>query len=252
MEEGYNFQIPLIAKLRDEKKVKVETLEESGKWFKKNYKVTPPTSVSSLGVLNDDNRKTVWFDSRFYRTNIIWENNNLRIRDIHLFNEKLPSDYIIKKTDLTTCNYYTLPIVDGNMWSDSSLHAGLRLKALIDGKEVLVEGGNPIVSDSGKNQLQISWPLKNIDGNFVMDFDERGLQMKLESQQSVMWFLDLTMAENVKHSITKISSKEIEGKVNELKYQVEVARGSISIPRKEIVYRLSPENSIIILDFSKR
>jgi hypothetical protein len=252
MQKGFNIQIPLIAKLRDEKKIKVETLEESGKWFKKNYKTTPPTSVSALEKLNDDDRKTVWFDSRFYRANIIWENNNLRVRDIHLFDEKLQSDYLKEKTDLTTCNYYTLPFVDGSMWSDSSHHAGLRLKTILNGKEVLLEGGIPVVSDSKKGQLHISWPLKNVDGNIVIDFDERGMQIKLESDKSVEWFLDFTTAENVKVPLIIINSKRIEGRSNELNYQIDLICGSVSVPRKEVICRLLPEKGNIKLDFSKR
>jgi hypothetical protein len=251
MQKGFNIQIPLIAKLRDEKKIKVETLEESGKWFKKNYKTTPPTSVSTLEKLNDDDRKTVWFNSRFYRANIIWESNNLRVRDIHLFDENLQSDYLKEKTDLTTCNYYTLPFVDGSMWSDSSHNAGLRLKGIVNSKEVLLEGGTPVVSDS-KNKLHIFWPLKNIEGNFVLDFDERGMQMKLKGKEKISWFLDLTTAKNIQLPITKVSSKRIEGKVNDIKYRIDLLNGSVSIPEKEIVYRFSPEKRIIYFDFSKR
>jgi hypothetical protein len=251
MEKGYNIQIPLIAKLRNEKKIKVETLAESGKRFKKNCKVTPPTSVSVLEKLNNDNRKTVWFNSRFYRANLIWENNNLRIRDIHMFDEKLQSDYLKEKTELTTCNYYTLPFVDGSMWSDSSIHAGLRLKAKVDGEEILLEGGTPVISDS-KNKLHISWQLKNLNGKFIIDFDERRMQMKLESEKQIEWFLDLTTAENVKLPITKISNKKIEGRVNGLKYHADIIKGFASILGKKNVYRLSPEKGVLKLDFSKR
>jgi len=137
------------------------------------------------------------------------------------------------------------------MWSDSSHHAGLRLKAIINGKEVLLEGGTPVVSDS-KNKLHISWPLKNINGNFVMDFNERGMQMKLESKEKVVWFLDLTTAKNVKLPIKKISGKRIEGKVNDLKYRIDLFNGLVSFPDKEVVFRFSPEKGSIKLDFSKR
>lgn len=252
MEKGYNIQIPLIAKLRNEKKVKVETLSETGRWFKKNFKVTPPTMVSSLFTLNGDDRKTIWFDSRFYRANIIWENDNLRIRDIHMFDEKLSSDYINQKTELTTCNYYTLPIVDGNMWSDSSHHAGLRLKAIINNKEVLIEGGTPVVSDSIEGKLHVSWTLKNTEGYFIVDFDECGIQMKLESNKSVEWFLDFTIAINIQLPIAKIRNNKIECKFKDIDYRVDVLKGLVSVPKEKIVYRITPEKGKISLDFSKR
>jgi hypothetical protein len=250
--KGYSIQIPLIAKLRNENKVKVETLSESGKWFKKNFKITPPSSVTLLTNLKDDNHKTVWFDSRFYRTNIIWENGTLRFRDIHLFDEKLPSTYLNEKTDLTICNYYTLPFIDGNVWSDSSLHAGLRLKAVLNGKEVLIEGGTPVVDDSKKGKLHITWPLKNLAGNFIIDFDERGIIMKLESNTTASWFLDFTTAYGIKLPYTKISGNKIDCKFKELTYQINIKNGSASIPGNGIVYRLTPNNGLLSLDFSKR
>jgi hypothetical protein len=249
---GYKIQMPLISKLRDENKIKVETLSESGKWFRDNFKVTPPTSVTVMDNFKNDERKTVWFNSRFYRSNIIWENNTLRIRDIHLFNEKLPSDYLTEKTDLSTCNYYTLPFIDGNMWSDSSHHAGLRLKTILNGKEVLIEGGTPVVTNFKKGMLHVSWPLKNVDGNFIVDFNECGVNMKLESKKSIEWFLDLTTAVEAKLPITKISSCRIQSKVNKLLYSVNVVKGLATIPVNGIVFRLAPEKGIISLDFSKR
>ena len=64
MKKGFEIQMPLIAKLRDEKRLNVETLAASGEWFKKQYKLTPATSVTVNDDLGDSNEKTVWFNSR--------------------------------------------------------------------------------------------------------------------------------------------------------------------------------------------
>jgi hypothetical protein len=93
MEKGLKIQFPLIARLRDEKKVRVETLAASGAWFKEKYKVTPATSVTVNDDMESSDRKTVWFNSRFFRANLLWENGSLRFRNIHLFNEKFSSIY---------------------------------------------------------------------------------------------------------------------------------------------------------------
>ena len=47
-----------------------------------------------------ENRKTVWYDSRFYRLNILWENGAFFIRDLHRFDEKVVA--ITHDTPLTT------------------------------------------------------------------------------------------------------------------------------------------------------
>ncbi|MEO6963956.1 MAG: hypothetical protein ABIY90_18450, partial [Puia sp.] len=103
MQKGFEIQMPLIAQLRDERKIQVETLAESGQWFRDHYKTTPPTSVTVNEDLEGSDRKTVWFNSRFYRINLLWENGRLRFRDVHLFNENFPSPYITKKAGSDTC-----------------------------------------------------------------------------------------------------------------------------------------------------
>src|SRR6185437_2737072 len=157
MKEGLQLQFPLIEKLRDEKKIRVETLAESGKWFKENFKVTPATSVTVNSDLPGGKDKTVWFDSRFYRANLLWENGALRIRDIHLFNERFPSVYEKHVATSNECSFFTLPVVDGYLWSNKQQTAGLRLKAIIDGKETVLQGGDPEIKSDGNGKLHVSW-----------------------------------------------------------------------------------------------
>src|SRR3546814_12342028 len=73
MAHGLEIQFPLIAKLRDEGRLEVQTLGESGAWFRQNYEVTPATSMVVNDDLGDSKLKTVWFNSRCYRINLLWE-----------------------------------------------------------------------------------------------------------------------------------------------------------------------------------
>ncbi|MDD4192193.1 MAG: hypothetical protein PHI28_12735 [Mangrovibacterium sp.] len=120
----------------------METLAESGKWFKQQYQVTPATSVTINEDLEGSDLKTVWFNSRFYRANLFWEKGTFRSRDIHLFNENLTSRYLNQVTTSNECVFFTLSFVDGHRWSAPAQIAGLRLKAVTNGKEVLAEGGD--------------------------------------------------------------------------------------------------------------
>ncbi|MFT3949001.1 MAG: hypothetical protein QM763_18700 [Agriterribacter sp.] len=70
MKKGFEIQMPLIAQLRNEKKLKVETLAASGEWFKKQYKLTPPTSVTVNDDLGDSNKKQ--FGSTAVSTGLIY------------------------------------------------------------------------------------------------------------------------------------------------------------------------------------
>lgn len=252
MSKGFEIQMPLIARLRDEKKIKVETLAESGKWFHDKFAITPATSVTVTKDLKGSNRKTVWFNSRFYRINLLWEDGTLRFRDIHLFNENLPSAYLNERAVSNECSFFTLPFVDGYIWSKPGEIAGLRFKVSIDGKETLLEGGNPTATNPMEGKLEIAWPLKNVEGALVMEIDERMANIRYEGQKEIDWFLDLTTGNDVELPFTNIALNNIDGRFEKMDYSVKAEKGSFSVPNDKTVFRITPKKNAIILNFSSR
>ncbi|HEY3389836.1 MAG TPA: hypothetical protein VGK38_09710, partial [Prolixibacteraceae bacterium] len=247
MSKGFEIQMPLIAHLRDEKKVKVETLAESGQWFSDHYKITPATSVTVNRDIDGSNLKTVWFNSRFFRVNLLWEDAALRIRDIHLFNENFPSVYTTGKATSNECSFFTLPFVDGYIWSTPKKTAGLRFKAIINGKEALLEGGDPTIAKSAPGNLHISWPLESFNGMLVIDINERQIEMKVEGEKSINWFLDMTTAENVKLPFQQINPSRIDCQFEGMKYFISAKKGLFSKPGDGVVFRITPEKNAITL-----
>ena len=251
MSKGYEIQIPLIAKFRDEKKVKVETLAESGQWFRENYKTTPATSVAIKEDLNGSDNKTVWFNSRFYRVNLFWENNTLRFRDIHIFNENLASEYLTQKGTSTKCDFYTLPIVDGYNWSSAEDIAGLYFKAVIDRKEMLIEGGNPVVTDSIQGRLKISWSLTSISGTLLIDINENNVEIQMDGNDSVEWFLDLSTKKNSKLPFKKVVSHQIDCLYGRMEYSVSTNKGIFTEPGNGVIFRIVPECNLLKLNLAQ-
>jgi hypothetical protein len=252
MSKGLGIQLPLIARLRDERKIRVETLAESGRWFRENFTTTPATSVTAKEDLHGDTRRTVWFNSRFYRSNLLWENDTLRFRDIHVFNEDLASDYVDARGTSTQCQFYTLPFVDGFSWSSVSEVAGLRLKTVVNGKETLAEGGVPVISDSMRGKLIITWPLKSSEGVFVIELDENKTEMRMEGEPPIDWFMELTTAGDAKLPFEKISPQEIHCRFKGMDYEVTVGRGLFSEPRHGIIFRIEPEDNVITLNLAQQ
>lgn len=250
MAKGFEIQMPLIAKLREEKKVKVETLAESGEWFKAHYPVTPATSVTVNTDLKGSSRKTVWFNSRFYRVNILWENGTFRFRDIHLFDENLPSKYLDKIVTSNECTFFTLPFVDGYVWSSPKDIAGLRLTAEVNGKEILLEGENPKVTNPVPGTLHIVWPLKSVDGNLIVDLDEQQILMTVESKKSLNWFLDLTTKEGADLPFLEVNSSQVDCRFDGMDYSVFATKGTFSKPDDHLVFRVSPQKNIIALNLA--
>lgn len=252
MSKGFEIQLPLIAKLRNNNKIKVETLAESGAWFREKYKVTPATSVTINKDIKDSNRKTVWFNSRFYRLNLLWEDESLRFRDIHLFNENIASRYLTEKVLSNECSFFTLPVVDGYLWSNRQHFAGLRFKAIIDGSETLLSGTDPVITNPAAGQLKIVWPLKNVEGTIVLEIDEHKTTIQYQGKNSLDWFLDLTTAENKSLPFQQIDTNKLTAEFEKRPYSINLEKGVFSRPKKEIVFRISPDENLIVLNLSNQ
>jgi hypothetical protein len=251
MKKGFEIQLPLIARLRNEKKVTVETLEETGEWFRKNYKTTPATSVTITKDLQGSNEKTVWFDSRFYRINLLWENGTLRFRDIHLFDENFPSICTNQQATSNDCSFFTLPLVDGYMWSSPGKYAGLRFKNMQDGKVILMQGKDPIVTDAMPGILHICWPLSLCNDTLVMNIYERKVNMTLQGKDKLNWFLDLTASSTAALPFKKISGTNIQCRFHAMDYNVSATQGSFSKPDDSTIFRITPRNNTIEFDLSR-
>jgi hypothetical protein len=163
MKNGLTYQVKLFARLAKAGQIKVETLEQAGKWFRKNFSVTPATSVVALDDWKHEGHKTVWYDSRFYRLNILWNRDSFFVRDIHCFDQNIVSpthDTPLKATSLT---YETLPIVDWAFWSDSGRHRAGMFPVLVssDGAtSPMRPEGVPVVKKLNSSDLSIVQALK--------------------------------------------------------------------------------------------
>lgn len=249
MAQGFEIQMPLIARLRDQRKIRLETMEQSGKWFKANYKVTPPTSFSVTKDLEGSDRKTLWYNSRFYRMNILWEDGSFRIRDIHLFNEKIPDIYTTQVATSNECTFFTLPVVDGYLWSKPGQLAGLRLKALVNGQEVTLKGGDPVFKNLDKETVLVLWPLSQ-GGTLQVTLKEKTAAIRLTGNQLLNWYLDLETAPGAKLPFTNISPRQVDGNFDSFNYHVSAGKGSFTKPATGAVFRLQPEKNEIRLNLA--
>ena len=248
MSRGFNIQMPMIARLQKEGKVAVKTLGETGKWFKDTYTVTPPTSVTVLNDHSKKNQKTVWFNSRFYRANLLWDEGTMRFRDIHLFDETIASDYLTKRGTSTQCHYYTLPFVDGFRWSSLQTVAGLRLKSA-GGLEI--NGGDPTVDDRTDGELVVRWPVYSPEGEIVITFNETSVTISAKGEMNDNWFLELSSDKKANLPFRKIESKKLSCTYKNAPYAISAIQG-VFTNEPDSGLRIIPEENRIVLDFSSR
>ena len=168
MKTGLTLQIALLADQAKAGEIQVMTLADAGQWFRRHHSLTPPTSVVYLNDWKHQNRKTVWYDSRFYRLNLLWENGVFYIRDLHRFDEKVISPTHDTALATTYLAYGTLPVMDGALWSGKEKAGIWPLLISADGQtSPLVPEGPPVVTELSPTELSVRQSLHE-GGTFSM------------------------------------------------------------------------------------
>ena len=248
MRKGLEIQIPMLDSLRQINKIRVETLAESGKWFKENFKTTPATAVTTLRDIRNEGNKTVWFNSRYYRTSLLWKGSAFMFRDIHLFDEGFKSDYVDKAGTGDQFLFYTLPLVDGFVWSKPNQRAGLHIvRQTASGEKKMVEFKDPIVKELKGNVLLVE--CEDTDGHlFTILFNEKGFEVWCETtDKGFNWCMELTAPDKAELPFTSITGKQIRAQFKGFDYVIACQKGKAE-KADDCVFRLSPEKQRIALD----
>ncbi|MFV0420337.1 MAG: hypothetical protein ACK5KT_16625 [Dysgonomonas sp.] len=255
MQKGLEMQFPIFDSLKKLNKIKVETLAESGKWFKEKFPVTPPTAVTTLTDIRNEGRKTVWFNSRYYRTNLLWEGKSFRFRDIHLFDEKFESAYLNKPGEGGQFLYFTLPVVDGFMWSTTDNRAGLRINSIDkDGnkKEILLN--DPSVVEIAKDILQVECKDENQNTFKIIFYEDKFEVSCLSSGKELNWVLELNTAQGKELPFTSIEKNRIRGEFMNYKYGITCTEGTVERGNSfdDCVFRLIPVDNKLVIDCTNK
>jgi hypothetical protein len=246
MRKGLEIQIPLLDSLYEQGKIRVETLETSGRWFREKYPLTPPTAVTALTDCRNQGNKTAWYNSRFYRVNLMWEGSSFRFRDIHLFDERMESDYLAKAGESTQCIYTTLPVVDGFMWSTHNEITGLRI---IDKNGNVLTTGAPEVSKLPDNVLKVTFT-ETSGRKFDLIFYEERFEVTGSDNS---WALELKTAQQeiAMLPFLSVEDRQIKAAYHGFEYSVVCTKGSF-VKADGCAFRILPDKGKISVDCSKR
>lgn len=252
---GFLLQMPLIKQMADEGKLKVQTLQESGRWFSRNYAVTPPTISVGKSTPCDPTRSAVWYNSRFYRCSLAWQNGKLTVRDVHLFSERYTSNYLDTVCTSNICYMLTLPFVDGCLWNKTGGRAGLVLyKKNADGTLTELEGTEPKIVTKG-NVLHLTWPLRDGKGEITFKMSEKRLEIVGNKETGKYpWLLELCVAEGKALPFSTITSQRIAAIQRDFAYSVDVERGKAVDQRTsdaQVPFYIEAHGNKIVLDLSQ-
>ena len=132
--KGIKYQFPLFDRLRKEGKIEVETIGQTGKWFRETFSDTPPSSIVAESDWKEEGKRSYWYDCKNYRINFYADKNGFRIRDCYLFRDGYKERYLSNVCTTNDLYYDNLPLVDGVRFSGGGVLAGLYF--MKDGEEL--------------------------------------------------------------------------------------------------------------------
>lgn len=165
MKDGLFYQFDLFDKMQKEGKIVIEQLGESGRWFKENYKITPASTITAHSAYDDPNKDTVWFCNKNYRINLYGEDDTIRIRDLHIFDEDIedPFEHEVCKENYAV--YDTLPVVDGYLYSGNGVRSGVYFYDKATDNELTYD--KMTFEDKGNDECRVCFD------NVVFDLSDR-------------------------------------------------------------------------------
>jgi hypothetical protein len=227
MSKGLTLQMHYLAEHAKAGDTRVETLEKSGQWFRSTYELTPATSFVCMDDWQNKGRKSVWYNSRYYRINLLWEGPNLVIRDLHRFDEKLVSpthDAVLKTRSLA---YGTLPIVEGIQWADKGRNASATFAVLSGNQEDHIQAADdPVVKELNSTDLAVT---QGIDGGATLSIacaeKEITFSVADAAGHPLQWALQLHGNKKQADAITHVTADRIQFHDNNADYQLPIMQG---------------------------
>jgi hypothetical protein len=180
----------------------------------------------ALDDWKNQGHRTVWYDSRFYRLNMLWEEDAFFIRDIHCFDEHLVSpthEAALKANNLV---YETLPVVYWAFWSRTgSARAGMW--PVLEGADGAVSpmqpAGVPVVKELNPTDLTIQQHLKN-GGLFSIVCDEKHVTfIGLGGQgQPLKWAYQIVGGAQLKSMVKEVRAASVVYSYSGVDYQLKL------------------------------
>lgn len=248
MSKGYELQMKHLADIEEVCQLRIQTLAESAAWYKEKYQLTPVTTYAVTKDWNtEENLKTLWYNSRFYRLSFLFENDHLIIRDLHLFNENYRSRYYEDVLTEEESRFDTLPIVDGHQFSTDEVRAKIQFFEL-NSQGILTElEGNQIHFEALSDcDYRLTWLLTN--GISVMiTCEENKLQIQINQA-----FENSRLVLAMKHCpvLTKAKNNAFDFSHEQFDYSLFVDRGEV-LNLTEFDLAIASEAGVLDIRFSE-
>jgi len=113
---GFAPQFDVLKELQEKGLLRVETMEQTAKWFAKKYRLTPPMTFQASEDWSERDLSCQWYASANYRVGFLGEKGHLRIRDMFLYDQSYASRYLHAPMKQTKSTFDALPVLYPQLW----------------------------------------------------------------------------------------------------------------------------------------
>ena len=123
---GFAPQLDVIKRMQEQGLLRVETMAQTAKWYRRKYQLTPPMTFQASNDWSSRNLSCQWYACSNYRVGFLGEEGHLRIRDMFIYDENYCSRYLTAPMKQTKSVFDALPVLYPQLW-----HKDLRFRPFI-------------------------------------------------------------------------------------------------------------------------
>ena len=146
MSRGWPMQCEKIAAEAAAGRIVVEKMCDTARAFKAAHKANCPQTQIALEDWSRFGRKSVWYNSRFYRANLFMDGKNLHFRDIHKMCDDFEEPFLDKVCTGWQALYFTPPVVDQWMFRGKGVSGVMSFSGEFVSIETAAEKGDVLVA----------------------------------------------------------------------------------------------------------
>ena len=143
---GWPMQCEKIAKEAAAGRIVVEKMCDTARAFKAAHKVNCPQTQIALEDWSGAGRKSVWYNSRFYRANLFMDGKKLVFRDIHKMVDDFEEPFLDNVCTGWQALCYTPPVVDQWMFGGKDVSGVMAFSGEFTSIDVAAEKGDVLVA----------------------------------------------------------------------------------------------------------
>ena len=124
---GLEIQLQRMEQLVREGKLRVETMGATARWFREQYRRTPPATFQVNGDWSGHGLCAQWYASVNYRIGLLGEDGKLRIRDLFMYREDYECRYLHDRIHARQSLFDALPVMWPQFWGSREDRPFIRL-----------------------------------------------------------------------------------------------------------------------------